>query len=280
MSMFDQPIAEQWRQFHATYAPRERCVGDVRWEYWAAGDGDETLVLLPGAPGRGETSFQYMSAFAGHYRVIAPSYPAIGTASALGDGLVALLRAEGIERAHMVGGSYSGLVAQCVLRRYPALVDRLVLSDTGVPDARRARRARALMRCVRALPFGLVRGLLKAGTYAFVQPMGADRPFWRWYFHSLLDALRRDDLVSRLAVAIDIDAGCRWTPWHGDTTILLLAAAGDRTFGADALAHLHTLYPQATEHVIEIRGHAGSLAAAPAYIAAIGAFLARTEATV
>lgn len=275
MSTFDDSLTDQWEWFRAEYWYQHRLIHGVRWEYIVAGVGEQALLLLPGAPGRGETSFQYVLQFAPHYRVIAPSYPAeVGGVDALVDGLVALLRGEGIGRAHVVGGSYSGLIAQCLLRRYPAVVDRLVLSDTGVPDARRARHGRWLMRCLAVLPFGVVRGLLKAATYAFVYPMGAERVFWRRYFHALLDKLSRDDLLSRLAVVWDIDAHCCWTPWTtAQGAILILAADDDGVFGATATADLQAMYPCATTQIISVRGHAGSLAAAPAYIAAIGAFL-------
>ncbi|CAA9389830.1 MAG: Homoserine kinase [uncultured Chloroflexia bacterium] len=189
-------------------------IDGVCWEYISAGDHAQALLLLPGGPGRGETSFQYILAFESDYRVIAPSYPACITAvDALVDGLVMLLHAEGIERTHVLGGSYSGMIAQCLLRRYPELVDRLVLSDTGTPNVRRAGRTRLLLGCIGVLPFGVVRALLKLGTYAFVHPMGTDRGFWQHYFHALLDGLVHDDLQARLEVAIDIDANKHFTPW-------------------------------------------------------------------
>ena len=271
------PTAAQFRTFRATHTPRYATLDGIRWEYYTGGTGDQALLLLPGAPGRGETSFQYVLRLEPQYRVIAPSYPAtITTGAALVDGLAALLRAEGITSAHVLGGSYSGVVAQMLLRRYPTTVERLVLSDTGVPDARRARHATHLLRVVRTLPFALVRVLLKLGTYRFVAPMGDERPFWRGYFHALLDGLERDDLVARLAVAADIDGNQRFAPWdapdwHG--SILILDAANDAIYGTAERARLRALYPHATVRTLGDHGHAGSLAAADHYIAAIAAFL-------
>lgn len=274
--------AEQLRLFRATYPYRSTIVDGVRWDYIAAGAGDHALLLLPGAPGRGDTSFQYVLAFADRYRVLAPDYPAaITTATALVDGLAGLLRAEGVERVHVLGGSYSGMVAQCLLRRSPALLDRLILADTGVPNRRRAPQTRLLGRCIDVLPFGLVRALLKAGTYWFVRPMGSEGTFWRRYFHELLDGLRREDMEARLAVALDIDAHARFAPWddpdwHG--AILVLDSAGDSVFDATEQRGLRALYPRATYRTVGAGGHAGSLAAAHTYIAAIAAFLDAGEA--
>jgi len=44
------------------------------------------------------------------------------------------LQAEGISRSHLVGQSYSRMLAQAYLARHPQAVDRLVLSSTGPAD--------------------------------------------------------------------------------------------------------------------------------------------------
>jgi 3-oxoadipate enol-lactonase len=60
--------------------------------------------------------------------------------------LAAVLRREGIARAHIMGISLGGLVAQCFAATEPAMVDRLVLCDTTpryTDDARTIWAARA-----------------------------------------------------------------------------------------------------------------------------------------
>jgi pimeloyl-ACP methyl ester carboxylesterase len=104
----------------------------VEWEYIISGRGSEALLILPGLLGFGEMSFQHIQAFEDDYRVIAPSYPfELTTVKQLVAGIVALLDVEGVQRAYVLGGSYGGMVAQCLVRRYPQRVLSLVLSHTG-----------------------------------------------------------------------------------------------------------------------------------------------------
>ncbi|WP_432827464.1 alpha/beta fold hydrolase [Dactylosporangium sp. CA-092794] len=53
------------------------------------------------------------------------------TVDDLADDLAALLGALGLSRAHVLGTSYGGMVAQTFALRHPALLDRLVLAATG-----------------------------------------------------------------------------------------------------------------------------------------------------
>ena len=53
------------------------------------------------------------------------------TAVDLADDLAALIRGLGYERAHVVGTSYGGMVAQMFAIGHPALLDRLILASTG-----------------------------------------------------------------------------------------------------------------------------------------------------
>ena len=55
-----------------------RTLDGVEWQYITCGSGDQpdpALVLLPGGPGRAQTSWQYIQALEGSHRILAPSYP-------------------------------------------------------------------------------------------------------------------------------------------------------------------------------------------------------------
>jgi 3-oxoadipate enol-lactonase len=76
--------------------------------------------------------------FPGHGETPLPAAP-YGVEE-LADQLAAVLRREGIARAHVCGLSLGGLVAQCFAATYPAMTDKLVLADTTprYPDEMRA----------------------------------------------------------------------------------------------------------------------------------------------
>jgi pimeloyl-ACP methyl ester carboxylesterase len=254
-------------------------VGGARWPYIVGGCGEQAVVLLPGAPGRAEAAFEYVRAFEGEYTVISAGYPAeIATVEECLHGLAGVMDAEGFGRAHLVGGSYSGLLAQRFVRRYPGRVDRLVLSDTGVPRLERARRYRRYVGLLRVLPMPIVRALWRAGAYLYLREMApSGRPFWREYFAQLRRSITRRECISRLQVWVDFDRSSRFSPadlaaWPGE--ILILEAERDTTFPAWERQALRRLYPAAQVRVFTGGGHAASLDRRDEYIAAIRAFLA------
>ncbi|HEY5839028.1 MAG TPA: alpha/beta hydrolase, partial [Pyrinomonadaceae bacterium] len=106
--------------------------GDTKWEYISCGQGNDTLLLLPGALSVGESVFPFIEAFENEYRIIAPSYALALTMSGLCDGIAQILEKEGLNHAHVIGGSYGGLVAQYFARQYPNKTRSLVLSHTFV----------------------------------------------------------------------------------------------------------------------------------------------------
>ncbi|MDQ5825503.1 MAG: alpha/beta hydrolase [Chloroflexota bacterium] len=270
---------QAYKQFLATHPFRYITSGGMRWPYLVGGRGEQALVLLPGAPGRAEASFEYVRAFEGDYTVISVDYPAdLATVEECLRGVAAILDAEGFQRAHIVGGSYSGLLAQRFVRRYPGRVDRLVLSDTGVPRPYRALKYRRYVWLLRVLPMPVIRVLWRMGAYLYLREMAPQhRPFWRAYFARLRKTITRRECVNRLLVWIDFDSGSRFSPgdlagWRGE--MLILEAERDTTFADWERQALRSLYPAAQVRIFTGGGHAASLDRRDEYIEAISAFLA------
>jgi len=270
-------LTQQYARFQATHPRTRRRVNGVDWEYIAAGAGADALLLLPGAPGRAEMAFEYILAFERGQRVLAVSYPAAArTMAQLAAGLAAILAAEGIGQAVVLGGSYSGWVAQALVRRQPGCVAALILSDTGVAQPARARPTHRLLRLLPLLPLPILRALLWAGTFAYVREITFERAFWRRTFHAFIRTLTRADCMGRLRCLLDFDLHYRCNPgdgarWPG--RVLILESDADPLVSATERAALRACYPQAQVHTFAGSGHAGSLAHRAEYIAAIAAFL-------
>jgi pimeloyl-ACP methyl ester carboxylesterase len=115
-------------------------IGRAQVRYRSAGSGDPILLLM----GIG-ASLEVWDPFADHllrlgYRVVTVDMPGTGASPALvpprrmaglADIAVAVLDELGIERAHLLGISFGGLLAQEVARRAPERVVSLVLAATG-----------------------------------------------------------------------------------------------------------------------------------------------------
>src|SRR4030095_8117258 len=120
------------KEFRLTHPYKQLIVGETKWEYISCGQGEQTLLLLPGALSVGESTFPLISALENKYRIIAPSYALSLTMTGLCHGLAHILESEGVNQTHVFGGSYGGLVAQCFVRQYPAKARSLILSHTFV----------------------------------------------------------------------------------------------------------------------------------------------------
>src|SRR6185436_7374890 len=127
------------------------------------------LVFLPGA--LLEPSEALLRRLSANRRVVALTYTDATRMTDLTDAIAGQVAAAGIQRADVLGSSYGGWVAQCLARRHPALVRRLIFVHTFAlrPDA--AWRFRLALKIWKALPGALLRGLMMARVRRMLRPL-------------------------------------------------------------------------------------------------------------
>src|ERR1700722_153724 len=108
------------------------CAGRQR-PYRVCGEGARTLLLLPGGELVNDLGFDLADALARRFRAVYPAYPRADALADLADGIAAILAAENAPSVWILGSSFRGAVAQCMVRRHPYRITRLILSNTGVP---------------------------------------------------------------------------------------------------------------------------------------------------
>lgn len=118
--------------------------GEWRVHFTVQGEGPDLILLHGGAPGsQGRESFaRNIPALARHFRTHVIDFPGWGQSSRnllpegawanplerAGEVIAAFIRARGLGKAHLLGGSFGGGAALCAALRHPELVDRLVLA--------------------------------------------------------------------------------------------------------------------------------------------------------
>jgi pimeloyl-ACP methyl ester carboxylesterase len=227
----------------------------------------------------GESLFTRIPAFEESYRVIAPSYSSVSTATELLDGLAGVLEAEGVRAAHVLGPSYGGLVAQCFVRRHPERVQSLILANTLVPPRSLLWASQVFLGVLPLVPLGWLRTLReRALAQAFLGVPGVpleDQAFWRDYQHELISRLTKADLRAMYLLGIDLVESFRFAPddlvsWPGK--ILILESDKDPVTPKKR-AELRQTYPQARVHTFHGAGHTPWMSHREEYLSVIKEFL-------
>lgn len=274
--MNDNPLDQQLQTFREAHPPVQVQAAGRAWSYLRGGEAGPAVLLLGGALGRAEFSFQVMRALEASARVLAPDYPPARSLREITDGLAALLDAEGVRRVHVAGGSFGGVVAQAFARAYPERVASLVLSHTGAP--RRAGVGQSLgISMLRLLPAGLLRAMLRRRLRT---TLTAADPFWLRQFDEIIAALRKEDVLSRVALAAEFNLRYGGIPVARRPLypVLIVEADDDPLFTPRKRTALHALYPDARTHVFHGTGHAAGILQPDAYAAVLRRFVDEAEA--
>jgi 3-oxoadipate enol-lactonase len=114
-------------------------VGNINLCYSIRGDG-KPLIMITGFASAQNTLFTLARAFAKHYRVVTFDNRGIGgsskpagpySISMMASDTIGLMDFLEIDRAHLLGGSMGGMVAQHIAIDYPQRVDKLILFSTS-----------------------------------------------------------------------------------------------------------------------------------------------------
>ena len=271
-------LVARLERFRETHRYRAHEIAGTEWRFIDAGRGDPPLLVLSGAACIAEISWTTIEHFAARQRVLAPDYPAITANAALADGIAALLDREGVERAHVLGGSYGGLVAQVFVRRHPERCLSLVLSHTLLPDPKAAATIRWMARALGPLPWPLVRALFKARLAPlFPKTPHPELVLSKALFVELLnERVSKPQFLALLRRFVELGQSYCFAPddlagWPG--RILLLLAEDDPATPEPARRAIIEAYPGAQVRLFSGGGHATAVVKQEEYFAAIDAFL-------
>ena len=274
-------LAEGFAVFQETHPYSTLKAGSLSWQYIACGQGNETLVLLTGAVSVADLGFQLIAGLEAEYRVLAPSYPPAESMAAMTDGVRAILDREGVERAHVHGGSFGGAVAQCAVRAMPERIQSLVLSHTFAPDSALASRMRKTLLLGRLLPEWPLRSVYKRSTGDLLPESFPERSFWDGLVRSTLQSLPKQNVLGTIRCLLDFVENCSFGPddfrdWS--ERILILESDNDSRVGEPEREALKSLYPSAQIHTFHGTGHASAILEPDHYVRVLHRFLSQVPA--
>ncbi|WAS05582.1 alpha/beta fold hydrolase [Gloeomargaritales cyanobacterium VI4D9] len=276
----DQELAQLLIQVRQNFTkPKVRADG-LTWEYWTGGSGQTGVLFLPGTIQRGDMWFAYLHHWQGDFRLIAPTYPAASTIDQLVEGIRQILKQEQLRRVHLLGQSLGGMVALALLRKYPVLVDKMVLSHTGVgvPESDRVSKARQTERQLQGMPHHQITSLAHQSIVNKHLTGVPHEKFWRAYFQETLT--RRTSKIEFISlncrVVADFFQNYRF---QSDSLndpprpILILNTDNDHTFDPAEQAALQSLFPEAQTLTCTGTGHYSVLVASDTVMPQLAEFL-------
>jgi pimeloyl-ACP methyl ester carboxylesterase len=267
---------QRFKAFHAQYPAKQVDVEGTRWTYIAAGSGEESLLLLPGALGVTDMGWEHIVDFAQRYRVVSPDYAPLRSMDALVAGIAGILAHEGIERAHVIGGSYGGFVAQIFVRRHPERTASLTLSHTLPPDAASGQMIQATLSYLSLIPMFLLRRMVGNRLRALLPEKSPETTLTHAIFDEVVrHRMKKEDLISSYWRLVDFNQG-EFTPddlaeWPG--RILLMMSDDDPSIPEPVRVALRATYPEAEEHLFHGTGHAAAAIRPDEYRAVIEGFI-------
>jgi len=272
---------ERLLKFRSDHPCKRINVAGVEWEYIWCGNGTEVLLLLTGGLRVVEAAFGFIQMFEDTYRVIAPTYPPLGTMGELVDGIAAVLDAEQVSEAFVLGQSYGGAVAQVLVQRYPSRVKKVVLSGTAPLIVVRWKKVlNSLLLAIAALlPERVVMSICRRIVSLVVTVQESERAFWEAYLKELFRRrLTKADISSHFQTSRDAQTKYVYTrgeksSWSGD--VLVIWGENDHLRTERCRRGMLEIYPQAQIHVIAGGGHTVAMSEPVKYAAAVKGFLAK-----
>jgi pimeloyl-ACP methyl ester carboxylesterase len=259
---------ERLKEFRRAHPVKRLTFGGEQWEYIACGRGEQTLLLLPGALSVGESTFPIITAFENEYWIIAPSYALSSTMTGLCEGITCILEAEGVNQAHVLGGSYGGLVAQYFVRKFPDKVCSLVLSHTFLMNLKLAKPLKIASKLFPMLPQSLFVSLLRLRLNKMLlstlrRLKHTEYEFWKAYLNEAIASDRfREVAIHQNKCLLELAREPQFTAddlnkWRGK--ILIIDSEDDPAIPAKDRDLLKKTYPQAQVHTFLDAGHASSI---------------------
>jgi pimeloyl-ACP methyl ester carboxylesterase len=267
---------ERLREFRASYPNKSLTLAGAEWQYRVCGQATRPLLLLPGGELVNDMGFDLVAALAPQFRIVYPAYPRVRSLDDLADGIAAILTAEKMERVTVLGASFGGAVAQCLIRRHPGRIERLILSNTGVPLAHLVRGRKIANAVLSSIPWPALRGLMAKSIIKLLGAPAGELPFWRDYVKDLFATrLTKADVMANLAIQLDYHLRYRFAPgdlaaWPGK--IFIIESDND-IFNADRRKALRDTYPQAPVYTFHGAGHAPAFSRAEEYLDVLARFL-------
>ena len=253
-SKVDSDIVASLQNFRAAHPPKMIGVDGVKWEYAAFGEGEETILFLHGMTGAYDIWWRVMDELQMEYRVISVTYPAVDSLEEMSAGALAILDAEGVDKANIVGTSLGGYFAQYLVANHPDRISHAVFSNTFPPNDLIKEKNGTIGALIPFLPEWLVIDVLRGSFVESIYPAsGNDELTLAFLLELSYGRVSRAQVAGRYRCVVEkFDAP---NPDALGIPVMIIEADNDPLVEAILREQLKETYPSAVVHTMSGVGH-------------------------
>lgn len=257
------------REFRQKYPVKSLTVNGVKWSYLVTGQGSETILFLHGMTGAYDIWWQQILALQDRYRIVSVTYPAVDSLAGLSQGILAILKQEGVTQVNVVGSSLGGYLAQYLVAHHPALVKRAVFGNTFPPNNIIAEKNRTLGTLLPFLPEWLIMDTFRQSGVNSVYPAANKSELvLAFLLEQTYGGTSKDQILARYRCVIDPFVAPKPT-----IPLLIIEADNDPLVEESLRTQLKATYPTAKVHTLRHVGHFPYLNEAQIYTRLLEDFL-------
>ena len=213
-----------------------------------------------------------MEAFAPEYRVISVTYPPVDTLAGMSRGVLAVLDAEGVDKANVVGSSLGGFLSQYLVATHPELIEKAVFANTFPPNDLLAEKNGGLIKILPFLPNWLVMKTFRGSFENRVYPASGNSELVLAYMLEQVSGRMSKAQVTARAKAV-IESFDPPDPEALGIPVMIIEADNDPLVEKALRELLKQKYPSARIETLHNAGHFPYLNQSETYNALLKSFL-------
>lgn len=250
----DPVVVASLQNFRAAHPPKTIKVDGVSWEYASFGQGEETILFLHGMTGAYDIWWRVMEELQAEYRIISVTYPAVDSLEEMSAGALAILDAEGVDEANIVGTSLGGYFAQYLVANHSDRVSRAVFANTFPSNDLILEKNGTIGALIPYLPEWLVIDVLRGSFSEAVYPAsGNDELTLAFLLEISYGRMSRAQVAGRYRGVVEkFDVA---NPDALGIPVMILEADNDPLVEAVLREQLKETYPSAVVHAMSGVGH-------------------------
>ncbi len=236
----------------------------AKWKYYSGGNGTKTILFLHGMGGAYDLWWQQVKEFEKDYRVITYTLPEeINTLKKTSEGILEILKKEGVDRFYAVGSSMGGYIAQYLVNTIPNRIEKVVFGNTFPPNNLIVQENAIKSKIIPLLPEILFKKIGEKQLNSKIVPAANNSALLKAFLLSLPS--NKKQFVNRYAIVIDNFTATPEKKEIKRIPKLIIESDNDPLVQPTLRNDLKKLYPDAKVYTFHNEGHFPYLNAAEKY---------------